>query len=72
LKEEWEKHNTGSYQHAEIYARLGEKDQAFAWLERAYEEHEMFLTIVNVDPAFDDLRSDSRYVELLRRINLGP
>ena len=47
---------------------LGEKDQAFAWLEKAYEERSTFLTEFAVEPMFDSLRSDPRFQDLLRRM----
>jgi len=59
------------YPVAIIYLGLGEKDQAFAWLERAYEERS-FRSLINlkVDPIWDPLRSDPRFADLLRRIGL--
>jgi Flp pilus assembly protein TadD len=51
-----------------IYAGLNEKDQAFAWLEKAYEER--FNPSVLLRPAFDLLRSDPRFQDLLRRRGL--
>jgi tetratricopeptide (TPR) repeat protein len=60
------------YLFAQIYARLGERDQAFAWLEKAYEERSMRMLLFHADPVLDDLRSDPRYSELLRKINLAP
>jgi len=55
------------------YAGLGEKDQAWAWLEKAYEERASWLSDqFKVDPRFDSLRSDPRYQDLLRRMNLPP
>jgi TolB-like protein/Flp pilus assembly protein TadD len=54
-----------------IYAGLGDKDQAFAWLDKAYEEHSFQLNILNVEPRFDPLRSDPRFTELLRRMGLA-
>jgi eukaryotic-like serine/threonine-protein kinase len=56
---------------AAIYAGLGEKDQAFAWLEKAYQAHDEYMTLLKVDPVFDTLRSDPRYTDLLRRMNLS-
>jgi tetratricopeptide (TPR) repeat protein len=47
---------------------LGEKDKAFEWLEKAYEER--FVIQIKVDPQFDPLRSDPRFTDLLRRMNL--
>ena len=56
--------------HAGRYARLGEKDQAFAWLEKAYAEKSGFLHYLKVFPSFDSLRSDPRYADLLKRMGL--
>src|SRR5438876_8022488 len=56
-----------------IYTGLGDKDQAFAWLEKIYEERSgRELGEVRVNPMFDSLRSDARYTELLRRVKLAP
>ena len=55
---------------AVIYTRLGDKDQAFNWLEKAYEEHDALLPFLNVNPMFQPLHSDSRFQDLLRRIGL--
>jgi TolB-like protein/DNA-binding winged helix-turn-helix (wHTH) protein/Tfp pilus assembly protein PilF len=54
-----------------IYAGLGEKDKAFAWLEKAHEEHSFTLSNVKVEPRFDPLHSDPRFADLLRRIGLA-
>jgi len=56
---------------AEIYAALGDKDRAFEWLEKAYADRSI-KTYLKVDPAFDSLRSDPRFADLLRRMNLQP
>jgi len=55
---------------AGIYARLGEKDQAFAWLEKAYAERADEILRLKEELDFDNLRSDPRYADLLRRIGL--
>ena len=60
------------YNFALIYAGLGDKDQAFAWLDKAYEEHSQQLSLLKSNPLFDSLRSDPRYTELLRKVNLAP
>ena len=51
------------------YARLGDKEHAFEWLEKAYETHED-MTTVPLDPAYDGIRSDTRFADLLRRIGI--
>ena len=56
---------------ATIYAALGENDQAFEWLQRAYDARSAFLVTSYVSPAFDPLRSDPRFTELLRKMNLS-
>ncbi len=56
---------------AQIYAGLGEKDQAFEWLEKSYEDRSIAnLAEIKVDPQFDPLRSDPRFQDLLRRLKL--
>jgi len=52
------------------YAHLGEKDEAFEQLEKAYEERETIS--LKVDPNFDPIRDDPRFQDLLRRMNLEP
>lgn len=56
---------------AAIYAKLGNKERAFYLLERAYVERNMWLMNLKVDPRFDSLRSDQRYVGLLHHLGLG-
>ena len=56
-----------SYSVAEIYAELGRKDEAFAWLERAYAERSPAIVNLKVEPTLNSLRSDPRYFDLLRR-----
>ena len=55
---------------AEIYAGLGEKDQALEWLQKAYGEHAASLIFLKVEPSFDGLHSDPRFQDLVRRIGL--
>ena len=51
---------------------LGDKDRAFADLERAYQIRSVSLTSLKVHPCYDSLRSDARFADLLRRTNLAP
>jgi len=53
---------------AELYADIGEKDNAFQWLSTAYQERCVTLSYLRTDFAFDSLRSDARYTELVRKI----
>jgi TolB-like protein/tetratricopeptide (TPR) repeat protein len=58
------------YLMAYIYAGLKLNDQAFEWLEKAYEERSYVLVALKALPIFDDLRSDQRFIDLLRRVGL--
>lgn len=59
------------YNVAVIYVGLGEKDEAFAWLNRAYEERSYLLAeYLATDARLDTLHSDPRFAELVRRIGL--
>jgi eukaryotic-like serine/threonine-protein kinase len=51
-----------------IYLGLGELEQTFAWLERAYEERSGSLAYINVEPVLDVVRGDARFVRLLEKI----
>ena len=53
------------------YAQLDEKSRALDWLERAYREHDHDLVYLKVDPTWDSLRSEPRFQELLKRMQLG-
>jgi serine/threonine-protein kinase len=72
LKERSTRSYVSPYFIALIYTGLGENDQAFEWLEKAYNERHPYLTLIKVEPVFDSLRSDSRFADLLRRIGLKP
>ncbi|SRR6266568_6996934 len=56
---------------ARVYGELDDKDRAFAWLEKSYQQHEMMLQFLKVDPFWsDNLRSDPRFAELVHRMGL--
>ena len=55
---------------AEIHLGLGDKDQAFAWLDKAFEQRNGWLVHLKENPRYDSLRTDSRYLDLVRRMNL--
>ena len=58
-----------SYDFALLFLGLGEKDQACEWLAKAYEERSSGFAFARVDPRLDVLRSDPRFVDLVRRMN---
>jgi len=60
------------YMVALVQANLGNKDQAFQWLEKAYAERNTMLAFLKVEPVIDPLRSDPRFLDLLRRMNFPP
>ena len=53
-----------------IYIGLGEKDNAFAWMETAYNEHFATLIYITVDPIFSSLHTDPRFISLVDRLKL--
>jgi hypothetical protein len=55
-----------------VYVGLGDKDQAFAWLEKDFEQHSDILSRITWWFSFEDLRSDPRYADLVRRMGLQP
>lgn len=55
-----------------VYAGLGDKDKAFQWLDKAYNEHSGDMNLLKVNPTWDPLRSDPRFQDLLRRMNFPP
>ena len=60
--------HVSSYDMALALMGVNDKDQAFSWLEKAVSDHAGRLMFLNVEPRFDSLRSDPRYVELVRRL----
>jgi TolB-like protein/DNA-binding winged helix-turn-helix (wHTH) protein len=55
-----------------IYSIQGERDRAFAWLEKSMEMHSSAPPAFKIDPTYDELRSDPRFTELIRRVGLTP
>jgi TolB-like protein/DNA-binding winged helix-turn-helix (wHTH) protein/Tfp pilus assembly protein PilF len=58
------------YQIASYYAILNKKDESFEWLEKAYTAHDAGLVAIKTDSDFDNLHSDGRFADLLRRMKL--
>ena len=56
---------------ASLYSLLGERDQAMLWLEKAYRQRSPIIEFLKERSEFDNLRSDPRFRELLRRVGLG-
>jgi TolB-like protein/Tfp pilus assembly protein PilF len=61
-----------SYWIAMLHVGLGDKDEAFKWLERAFQERSSWLAWAKVEPRFDSLRSDPRFDSLLVRMRFNP
>jgi len=55
---------------AYIYIYLGNKDQAFAWMEKGVQERSGQILWLRIEPLFDPLRSDPRFDEMVRRMGL--
>lgn len=70
LEQHVQKNGVGRYEIALVYAGLGEKDHAFAWLEKALAVHDKGVTYLKIDPCLDPLRSDPRFNDLVRRVGL--
>jgi TolB-like protein len=56
---------------ASFYARVGDLDRAFAWLEKSYAGRSARLTHLKVDARYDNLRADARFADMLRRVGLA-
>jgi hypothetical protein len=61
---------SSAFRIAGMYAELGDKDQAFQWLNAAYQERDFFLFGLKTDFLLDPLRSDPRFGELVRKVGL--
>lgn len=65
-----ERRHVSPYGIAVVQLGLGNTEQTFAWLEKAFAVRSHFMPLVGVDPKLDDLRADQRFGDLLRRIGL--
>ena len=61
---------SSAYEIATLYSDLGHKDEAFTWLNAAYQEHDRYLVDLKTDFLLDPLRSDPRFSELVRKVGL--
>jgi TolB-like protein len=69
--EGWREDRVSPYSVANIYVALRDLDQAFAWLERAFEDRDRMMVNLRVHPRLDPLRADPRLASLLARMNLA-
>ena len=70
LKEISKRRHVSPYNMAVVYAGLNDKDQAFEWLHHAYVARSFGMTQLKVETVLDNLRSDQRFKDLLKRMNL--
>jgi hypothetical protein len=70
MESAWKPGDPGSHLIGAVHARLGEKDAAFEWLEKAFQERENFLLQLKVHPMFDGLHGDPRFDALVKRIGI--
>jgi Flp pilus assembly protein TadD len=71
LRQESERRYVSPVAFAMLHATLGDADEAFQWLDRAYEDRRGWLTYLKVEPHLDGLRNDVRFGRLLERMKLG-
>jgi len=72
LKALSKKRYVSAYSFAVLYAGLGEKDQAFQWLEKSLQDREGRINRIKVEPLIENLHSDPRFPDLVRRVGLPP
>ena len=70
IEEKYKNRQADATEVAAIYARLGDKDMAFAWLDRAFQDHSSLLVDLRVELPFATLHEDPRFGELLRRMGM--
>jgi TolB-like protein/Flp pilus assembly protein TadD len=71
LQQHVQANGVGRYEIALVYAGLGRKQEAFKWLDEAYDAHDPGLLYLKIDPCLDPLRSDPHFDSLLRRVGLS-
>jgi tetratricopeptide (TPR) repeat protein len=70
LKERAQRRYISPYDIAMIYVGLGDAGQAFAWLEKAYEDRSDSLVWLRIDPRLDSIRGDPRLIDLMEKVGL--
>jgi TolB-like protein/tetratricopeptide (TPR) repeat protein len=68
MKQEIARSGIGGYEIALIYAGLGDRNNAFVWLERSFDSRDKGLTYLRIDPCLDPLREDPRLENLIKRV----
>ena len=71
LEEYVKSQGIGRYETALVFVGMGDKNNAFKWLQEAYQAREIGITYLKIDPCLDPLRSDPRFAELLQRVGLA-
>jgi TolB-like protein/lipoprotein NlpI len=61
---------TSPYSIAAVWSALGDRDVAFEWLDKAFEQRDLQMVSLKVDPSFDGVRDDSRFAEIMNRVGL--
>jgi eukaryotic-like serine/threonine-protein kinase len=59
------------YMLAIIYTALGDKERAYEWLDKVYDERSYYVIWLKVDPVFDSLRADPRFIDFMRKVGLS-
>jgi hypothetical protein len=72
LKQQSKREYISPYSIAMVYVWLGDKGEAFAWLQKGFDDHDGLTDLLKVDPGLDSLRSDPRFQDLLHRMNFPP
>jgi len=70
LKQRERSEYVSPFVHVLLYLGLDDAEQTFNWLQKAHQEHSIYLIYLKVDPIFDPLRKDPRYADLMRELNL--
>jgi len=70
LEDRWGKNQSSAYLVAKVYAALGDRNAAFAWLEKDFSARTQFMASIKVDTRMESLRDDPRFAQILRRMRL--
>jgi adenylate cyclase len=67
----WERDKLAATDIASVFMRLGEVDETFKWLDVAYRQKDWYLVSINIEPAWDPVRGDPRFEELVSKMGLS-